>query len=312
MTRFKNILLVLHGKNNEKEAVKRAFALAKNNKAKLTIVDVQDELPHTMKDYLEIISVQELEKIVAKERIAEIQTLIKSIETKKRHKSIIKTLVGKPHIEIIKEVLRNKHDLVMKTPETRGGTKEALFGSIDINLMRKCPCAVWMIKPVESAKYSRILAAVDPEPNDEVRSQLDNHIMELAVSISKLENSELHIVHAWSLYGEKALRGPRFKKTKEQLNKLLLDAKKSHKKWLDKLLNQFPMSEIKHKLHLLKGDPAVLIPEVTKREKIDLIVMGTVCRTRLPGFLIGNTAESILYQVDCSVLTLKPFLIPFL
>jgi len=307
MTRFKNILLALYGKNNEKESVRRAFALAKNNNAKLTIVDVQGEIPQTMKNYLEIISVQELEKIVAKERIAEIQTLIKSIETKKRYKYILKTLVGKPHIEIIKEVLRNKHDLVMKTPEGKGGTKEVLFGSIDINLMRKCPCAVWMIKPTESTKYSRILAAVDPDPNDEIRSKLDNHIMELAVSISKLEKSELHIVHAWSLYGEKALKGPRFKKTKEQLNKLLQDAKKFHKKWLDELLNKFPTSEIKHKVHLLKGDPAVLIPEVAKREKIDLIVLGTVCRTGLPGFIIGNTAESILFKVDCSVLSIKPY-----
>lgn len=306
MTRFKNILLVLHGKNNE-EAVKRAFTLAKNNKAKLTIVDVLEELPRTMKDYLKIVSVQELKKIVAEERVSEIQTLIKSIETKKRLKPTVKTLVGKPHIEIIKEVLRNKHDLVMKTPEGKGGTKETLFGSIDINLMRKCPCAVWIIKPTKSTKYSRILAAVDPDPYDEVSDKLNYFIMELAASISQLEKSELHIVHAWSLYAEKTLRGPRFKKTEKEMNKLLRDAKNSHKKWLDELLNNFQLGNTKHKLHLIKGDPAVLIPEVAKREKIDLIVMGTVCRTGLPGFIIGNTAESILYQVDCSVLTVKPY-----
>ena len=34
--------------------------------------------------------------------------------------------------------------------------------------------------------------------------------------------------------------------------------------------------------------------------------MGTVCRTGIAGFFIGNTAESILQQVDCSVLTVKP------
>ncbi len=42
------------------------------------------------------------------------------------------------------------------------------------------------------------------------------------------------------------------------------------------------------------------------RERIDLLVMGTVCRTGVPGFLIGNTAESVLQQVDCSVLAVKP------
>jgi nucleotide-binding universal stress UspA family protein len=39
---------------------------------------------------------------------------------------------------------------------------------------------------------------------------------------------------------------------------------------------------------------------------VDVIVMGTVCRTGVAGFFIGNTAEKILNQVECSVLTVKP------
>jgi len=39
---------------------------------------------------------------------------------------------------------------------------------------------------------------------------------------------------------------------------------------------------------------------------VDLMIMGTVARTGIPGFFIGNTAESILSQIDCSVLTIKP------
>ena len=306
MVRFKNILLVLRGQRNE-EAIKRAFTLARNNKAKLTIVDVMEELPETVKDYLEIVSLEELGEIVAEERAAEIQTLIQSIETKEGLKPLVKTLVGKPHVEIIKEVLRNKHDLVMKTPEGKGDAKEALFGSIDINIMRKCPCPVWMIKPTESTKFTRILAAVDPEPNDKTSNDLNNKIMDLAVSLTEMEKSELHIIHVWNLFGEKALRGARFKKKENEIDKLVKDAENYHRVMINQLLNKFPLSEIKHKIHLPKGDPAELIPVIAKNEKIDLIVMGTVCRTGLPGFIIGNTAESILYKVDCSVLTIKPY-----
>lgn len=305
MTRFKNILLAIHGKNNE-EALKRAFTLAKNNKAKLTIIDVIEELPQTMKEYLEIISEEELENIVSEERISEIQELIKSKVNVKNVKPVVKTIFGKPHIEIIKQVLRNKHDLVMKNSTGKGGTKEVLFGSIDINLMRKCPCPVWMIKPRKSTKYSQILAAVDPNSNDQVVDKLNQNIMELAISISQLEKSELHIVHAWSLYAEKTLSGSRFRKSPNEMKKLLLDAKNFYKVNLDNLLNKFQLEKLKHKIHLLKGDPADLIPKVAKKQKIDLIVMGTVCRMGLPGFITGNTAESILYNVDCSVLTLKP------
>lgn len=34
--------------------------------------------------------------------------------------------------------------------------------------------------------------------------------------------------------------------------------------------------------------------------------MGTVSRTGLPGIFIGNTAETVLQQVDSAVLTVKP------
>jgi nucleotide-binding universal stress UspA family protein len=36
------------------------------------------------------------------------------------------------------------------------------------------------------------------------------------------------------------------------------------------------------------------------------VVMGTVGRTGIPGLIMGNSAETILQQVDCSVLAIKP------
>lgn len=34
--------------------------------------------------------------------------------------------------------------------------------------------------------------------------------------------------------------------------------------------------------------------------------MGTVARTGIPGFIIGNTAENTLREIRCSLLALKP------
>jgi len=36
------------------------------------------------------------------------------------------------------------------------------------------------------------------------------------------------------------------------------------------------------------------------------VVMGTVARVGIPGFIIGNTAESILYRLNQSVFAIKP------
>lgn len=43
-----------------------------------------------------------------------------------------------------------------------------------------------------------------------------------------------------------------------------------------------------------------------QRFKDILVVMGTAARTGIPGFIMGNTAETILNRPDCSVLAVKP------
>ena len=59
-------------------------------------------------------------------------------------------------------------------------------------------------------------------------------------------------------------------------------------------------------LHLVKGDPSSVISSELERLGADLLIMGTIARTGVTGFLLGNTAEKILGQLKCSVLATKP------
>lgn len=58
--------------------------------------------------------------------------------------------------------------------------------------------------------------------------------------------------------------------------------------------------------HVIKGDAKNVVPTKARELDVDLVVMGTVARTGIAGFFMGNTAENILTQLDCSVLTIKP------
>lgn len=58
--------------------------------------------------------------------------------------------------------------------------------------------------------------------------------------------------------------------------------------------------------HIERGEAWQAITAVEKAHNIDLIVMGTIDRAGIPGFFIGTTAETVLRQVNCSVLTIKP------
>lgn len=59
-------------------------------------------------------------------------------------------------------------------------------------------------------------------------------------------------------------------------------------------------------MRLPRGDPRETIPALARELKADLVVMGTLARTGIAGFIIGNTAESILDHIGCSVLAVKP------
>ena len=194
MQRFKNILLVAGGTGWETNALKRAVDLAKNNRARLTVVDIVEKLPREMQRLVTSFHLADIQNHVVEERLKDLKQNIALMAPGSRVTT--KVLVGTPFLEVIREVLKNKHDLVMKTARGGNRLKEMLFGSTAMHLMRKCPCPVWVIKPTHRRKYTRIMAAVAPDLIDKKRDNLNVKIMELATSLAQMENSELHVVHA--------------------------------------------------------------------------------------------------------------------
>lgn len=253
------------------------------------------EAPRTMssiRDYIVEVETQTVEQALALVRQA-------GIEVTGR------VLSGRPYLEIIRQVLREGHDLVMVMAEGKGGLRQALFGSTTMHLMRKCPCPVWVMKPNQARIYRRILAAVDPDPQHEDRDALNRKIMDLAISLALLEKSELWILHSWSLAVEPLLRSKRLGLSKQEVDDLMQQTGETHRRYLLDLLEGYELDRIKHRVYLIKGEAADLIPDIAG-SRIDLIVMGTVGRAGVAGLLIGDTAENVLRQVNCSVMAVKP------
>jgi nucleotide-binding universal stress UspA family protein len=216
----------------------------------------------------------------------------------------IKQSSGKLYLEIIREALRGNHDVIMKPAESEPALKTLLFGSSDMQLFRLCPCPVWAFKPTTHTTLRSIMVAVDLLAHDEEKSALADKVLQWGKQVADLLESELHVVHVWDLYGETTLRGRSV--SAYTVDKLLQDTEKRHRQWLDEALARNGLDQAKVHIHFHKGESKQLIPEIANRSKTDLLVMGTVGRTGIPGFFIGNTADAILRQVDCSVLTIKP------
>ncbi len=294
MKRFKNILVVFSEIVGDDDTLAQATALAKRNNARLTAVEVINDLD------------------LPSNAIAEKEKILHRLTTSIQQDGItLDTVVlrGTPFLEIIRQVLREKHDLVMITAQSRSVVREFFLDNTAMRLMRKCPCAVWAVNPRGHNNYARVLAAVDPRPDDEEAEKLNIKIMDLAISQASLNNSELHLAHVWKVTGPdlETLRSEPAVLGSEGTHEEILNRHESmHRKILERYLGRYDLAGLKFHIHLPQGDPGVKISQIADEQQIDLIVMGTVVRTGIPGFFIGNTAENIVRMVNCSVMAVKP------
>lgn len=300
MRRFRHILYLAGDGERPRGPFLRAVELARTNEARLTVVAV---LPRTESEMdMEFgVAAPQVDAVLSRETREELEAFTEAasgagvgVEAE--------LLRGTPFFAVVQRVLRDGHDLVIKTAEADRSLRARFFGSTDQHLLRKCPCPVWLLDPAHDREIRVVLSAVDVTiPHN----PLDAKVVQLGSSLAAREGAEFHLVHGWSIYGESVLRSPRSGLSRSRLNELLKERWTERNERLEALVEQHA-GGVDTQVHLEKGDATPVITSVARGVRADVLVMGTVSRSGVPGLLIGNTAESVLGSVRCSVLTVKP------
>ena len=196
MKRFKNILVVLGPEGEDHLTLERAAALARLNRTSLHVLVALEYLPLELSMLVTALHPQELQDIVERKQRERLDKWLVPIRGDGIAVTTSLEWSNTPFLAIIRSVLRHQHDLVIKTAQRITGPDAVLFHPTDRHLMRKCPCPLWMVKPASHPTYRRILAAVDPFPDEEPNNELNRNILELASSLAAIEAADLHVVHA--------------------------------------------------------------------------------------------------------------------
>jgi len=272
----------------------QAIELASKTGGKLTFFAAIDLPPHTL-EYLEEEDPNALQELGAKaDRV--LQLLVAKAQEKGVTQAAGLHVIGKSWFEIVKQVLRGHHDLVMAGTRNQSDLKRMFFGSTSLKLLRNCPCPVWVSKPFVGSKTRKILVADD-------LTEVGARLVRLGATVAAAEGAELHILHS--------LETPWDPTLKHQDPKQEAFHQKRCRQAATILAAHSDCSEVKQliqppEIHLREDLAENAILHAILNDQYDLLVMATIARSGLAGFLMGNTAERLLPQVTCSVLAVKP------
>lgn len=202
----------------------------------------------------------------------------------------------RPWIDISRRALRGEIDLVVVGKRNESEDDSRRLGSVTTKLLRKCPCAVWAVKPGHDLVQRLVLSAVD-------LSEVGERVAQSAAWIARAHGCELHMVHALQVPLSLQMESGRIsdEEFSERLTALRTEAKD---KIREAVRPEWP-SEEGLTIHVGKGAPFGTILEAVAHLDPDLLVMGTATEG-VAGVLLGTTAERLLPRVDCSILAIKP------
>ncbi|GGI90380.1 universal stress protein [Legionella impletisoli] len=302
MERFQNILLVMQGDDTEKTVASQAMELALYNQATLSVLIISPSFPENLNDYKDCYKeslLKCIEKMLKEARVdLDIPENKLSINIELESGDML-------DIRVVRHVLKHHYDLVIKHAQQ---SENKGFDALEMELLHKCPCALFISRPFKH-EYPKVkvAVAVDPMEEEPQAQQLSLNLLEISQSLAKQYSGQLNVIACWHFAFENYFRNSVFDKTSSnELNEMLQEAKNTSENALKSLLDQVKNNGTNYKINHLKGRPEVEIPSFIDEQHIDILVMGTLARTGISGFIIGNTAENVLQKIDCSLLALKP------
>jgi len=204
---------------------------------------------------------------------------------------------GTPFLEIVREVMRSGHDLVGVAARREGSG--GIVGDLARQLIRKCPCPVWVASRLGREIGPRtVLSAV-------TMHELTPRVLDLSAAIVAARGGDWHVLHVpeYPLEGGMRLRGA----SVEEIGAYEKACREEAWAKLHEFVEPYiEAAGVEPKLWMSEGRPSKEIAEAEAKLGVDVVVMGTIGRGGLAGMLIGSTAERTIELVRSSVVAVKP------
>lgn len=301
----RRLLLPLSPDQKLSPAIHQALHFANLHHSQVTLLTVIEELAELKELVKNSVSILNLFDMARNDCLQQLEHHVQVLQPDYpniRFQTRVET--GIPFVEIIRLANSSGTGLIVIDAQ-RGNKKQACqWGSTTRHLMRKSPVPIWAIsRQAYHSTTARIAVALNVADSDD--EMFNSKILRLGYELASVSGACLYPCHAWRLDSEGYLR--KWNHCTDLDIALIAGKLKKERSERLRALTE-PYRQFNTPLHqvLLEGEPQEVLPDFVASQNIDLVVMGSLSRTGVAGFLMGNRAEYMLDALQCSVITLKP------
>lgn len=208
-------------------------------------------------------------------------------------------VVGHPFDALVHATERHHADLlVLGSRGLNAGVGHP--GAVAAKCLRKAPVDVLLVRQHAEGPFRRVVACVD-------FSEGSTGIVQRAAAMADVGGGGLDVLH---VHVPLSMNDMLLEPFPPADNAALVCARESlARRQMDDLLAGYaaaPGTPAPHGVLRLTGSATDGIVEYLREVNADLVVLGTRGRSGLKAFLLGTTAERLVHEAPCSVLTVKP------
>ncbi len=205
---------------------------------------------------------------------------------------------------LVREAQECRARMLLAESHRQGRFARLLLTNIDWDLIRNCPCPLWLSKSERFDRRAPVIAAVDPMHAHAKPAMLDDIVVAQAAEVAGDRTDKVLLCHAYELPQGAIVDTPIeaywIAMSEEEQRSYVENLGRA----VDRLLKKqgIPAGNST----IVRGDPAVQLPRLAKKHAASVMVMGAVSRRGLKRIFIGNTAERVIDRLGCDVLVVKP------
>lgn len=205
---------------------------------------------------------------------------------------------------LVREAFECRARMLVAESHGPGRLARLLLTNVDWELIRNCPCPLWLSKSERFDPRATVIAAVDPLHAHAKPARLDDSIVAHAIEVTGVRPGKVTLFHAFEQL-QAAVIGASIEGYWIAMSE---DEQRAYEEDLERAIGRLQMKNDipAENAVLMRGDPAVQLPRFVKKHGAAVVVMGAVSRRGLKRVFIGNTAERVIDKLDCDVLVVKP------